>query len=177
MKALKTHVFSVEIPNSFTIEKETAINFRAINSIKKSPIQNPSISVTLQPLTLYYEYNGATLESKFHKLNLDSRFKAKTYCTFQVVEDGRKNFIHLTKTDTTYKEAEIKVNTLFIMTPINKKYAIEMICDVLSDDWDANLLLFESVWKSLTFDPSIENCDKAVKVYGKNLAKRLVNNS
>ncbi len=165
MKTYKTHAFSVNIPHIFTLEKYTPINIHAIQQTQNSSIQNPSIRILLQPLEIYADYTGATLETKFHKLNLDTRFKAQTFCTFQTQEEGRKNYIHFTKTDTTFKDTEIKVNTLFIMSPINEKYALEMICDSPSIHWDSNLVLFESVWKSLKFDATLSNCDKAMQLY------------
>ena len=165
----KSHVFSLEGPTNFKCLKEDYASIWLRDDTPNSSIQNPTIRVALQRLSAYDEPKDGTLAERFYKMNLDSRFKAETVECIETKLHGQNCYIHLLQTNDSFQGQPLALCYYFAMVELNENYVVEMLCDVLTENWKSYLPQFEALWNSLTFDTDIAKCEEAEALYDEHL--------
>src|SRR5690606_6918360 len=77
--------------------------------------------------------------------------------------------VQLAQTQTEFQGKPLDVRYYFAMVQINAEYAVEMLCDVLTADWDTYRPQFEAAWQSLSFETDMDTCQQAEETYDEQL--------
>lgn len=175
MQTYKTHIFSIQAPKNFEVQKENAVSIQLQDPSPQSEVQNPSIQITLQHLSAYDYIEAETLQAQFYKGNLGLRYKAQTIETFEIPFQDQTAYVQLAETRDTFQGEPLEVNYYFVLFPINAQYAVEMLCDVLTKDWEEYRPQFEAVWQSLSFHTELDlaQCEKAEALHEAQLKQEM----
>ena len=164
-----TPVFAFSAPGTLTVKRENTISVWLEDEAPQSDIQNPVIRIGLQHLSAYDGPADGTLAERFFAANIAQRYQAQTVETFETTVGGKTGVVQLAQTQAVFQGKPLDIRYYFAMVQINAAYAVEMLCDVLTADWDAYHPQFEAAWQSLTFETDMDICRQAEETYDEQL--------